>query len=158
MIHGKMYRTSTETHCGLPLERFVIFMLPLPDGSMGECYAENVQEWLDGEICPVCENASPPAPEGIYQDAGEAPGPDLCAHCEERPREDFKCSRCRLDLCEQCGIQPHAIIQPVCIIAEVRRDRRDRDHRANCSHQFEVSTRYPGRNVRVCSKCDLMEF
>ena len=103
MIHGKRYRTSMETYCGLPLEGFVILMLPLPDGTMGECYAENVQEWLDGEICPVCEDASPPTPEDLYQDPGKAPGPDLCAHCEERPREEFKCSRCQLDLCKKCG-------------------------------------------------------
>ena len=158
MIHGKRYRTSMETYCGLPLEGFVILMLPLPDGTMGECYAENVQEWLDGEICPVCEDASPPTPEDLYQDPGKAPGPDLCAHCEERPREEFKCSRCQLDLCKKCGTQPHAITSPVCIVAEVRRDQRERKRRANCSHQFEASDQYPGRNVRVCSKCDLMEF
>ena len=81
-----------------------------------------------------------------------------CAHCEESPNGEFKCDRCRMRLCDPCAAKYHTTIHSDCVNAWARRDRREKELRANCNHQFFVSPKYPGRNVRVCSKCDLMEF
>ena len=143
---------SEETHCRIPLGKLVIFIVPLPDGRTGECYTESVQDWLDGNICPICEDASPKTPGEVKEDAAQ------CAHCEESSPGEFKCQRCQSGLSDPCATKAYTTVNPECVRAEVRRDNRERERRANCNHQFSVSPKYPGRNVRVCSKCDMMKF
>ena len=81
-----------------------------------------------------------------------------CAHCEESPCEEWTCPRCRLEVCESCATKVYTIANAECVQAQVRRHEREGERRDTCDHQFVAAPGYPGRDVQVCTKCDLLRF